>query len=118
MRVIVHRNLIRGGWSVVALKGQRSLGKVLTHVPEVALTNVQFVVLPGTHAKIIRNQRRTVCAYCVGDLAAPRPAQGEVVAYNPYRSPDFQGADARTITTAQRVDFASDGKAYATNPNL
>lgn len=120
MRVVVHRNLIRGGWSIVALKGGQSLGKVQGHLDAVALTDVTFKVLPGTHAKIIRNQRRTVCAYCIGDLdmTSVQPDAGaEVISYNPFRSLDFTGEDGRTVTSATRVAFAADGKAYATNPN-
>lgn len=86
----------------------------MAHAPQVALANVEFVVLPGTHAKIIARKRRTVCAYAVGELVDFRPGSaGDVVSYNPFRALDFTLPCGAPCVAADRVDFAADGKAYA-----
>ena len=123
-RVTVYRNLNRQCWSITAVSGNRGRGKLISHCTETALTAVTFVAHATTADRIRRTfaetgrRERNVHAWVVGDAApiAPTSADLTEVTFNPYRRNEFHTRDGRSITSADYVLFASDGKAYCRNP--
>ena len=95
-KVQVYRNLNKDCYSV-----QQS-GKVIAHVHDITLTNVQFLVAKAGHRKVLETKRKNVHARVTGDIALPtgnrvshliKGCSVEGVArYNPYVSDKFINA--------------------------
>ena len=98
----VYRNLHRQCWSV------RLRGKVIDHVDSIILMRARFQVGEAGRQRVLREQRKNVHAFVVGDpitdqqakqcarefAEAGRPinhlgVQGWKVKYNPYKAADF-----------------------------
>ncbi len=69
-RMRVHVNLHRGDFSVTDPKADR----VIAHVRDITLTEVEFRVQAGCQERARRENRRQVCAYAVGLVAAVNTA--------------------------------------------
>lgn len=105
MRVRVYRHLRRLVWSI---QDPRT-GLVVDHRPELVLVGVALVVSEATRQRVIRQQRRTVHAYAVGQvLDAPVCLGGLRLHYNPFEGPHFT-AGGEVVTAAERIDFRTDG---------
>lgn len=116
-RVIVYRNLNRGGWSIAAPKGARGRGLVIGHAEAVLLTGCRYVVSEASRQAVIRTGHRSVHAWLIGTLAAPLGAEGRPegreVTYNPHRAGNFQYRDnGRAAEDGAAIYFAPDGRAY------
>lgn len=91
MRVAVHRNLHTGGYSVVAREGDE-YGRVIDHVDTYHLRDVSLDVQPGGRKRVLRDKRKNVHAFVVGERieASMAPTGGWVEAtYNPYKYDSF-----------------------------
>ena len=86
-RVRIYRNLHKDCWSV------RYRGLVVAHANTVRLANVQFVVNQGGYERFLREGRKNVHAFIVGELLeldGPKPQNtGLEVTYNPKASNMF-----------------------------
>src|ERR1017187_4414252 len=115
LRVRVHYNLHRGGFSVVA--GNR----VAANVADITLTAVTFRVQPAGLARIRREGRREVCAYATGLIeafqTAPDVTAMQKVAFNPHRTDTFTLRDGTPVHAAPRVLFAPDPADRAVRSN-
>jgi hypothetical protein len=124
MKTIVYRNLHPGRptWSHATLRGNVGKGIVTDRADSYVMRGVQFHWIRGTQEAIkakfeASGQRdRSVHAWSIGEVirAAPLGSFLEVT-YNPYRRGGFHTRDGRTVTRADYVVFARDGKAYAIN---
>src|ERR1017187_2795869 len=115
LRVRVHYNLHRGGFSVVA--GNR----VAANVADITLTAVTFRVQPAGLARIRREGRREVCPYATGLIeafqTAPDVTAMQKVAFNPHRTDTFTLRDGTPVHGAPRVLFAPDPADRAVRSN-
>jgi hypothetical protein len=106
----VYRNLTRGLWSV------REGGRVVGHVPEIALRNVRLVVQPGGRAACLRTRCRSVHAWAKGiriPYEAP-PADAIEVGYNPFEAEFFTLRPGFSkVVEARVIAFTTAGKAWA-----
>ncbi len=106
----VYRNLTRGLWSV------REGGRVVAHVPEIALADVRLVVQPGGRAACQRTGHRGVHAYARGTrIAFEGMPEGAIeCGYNPWHyefftlRPGFQ-----KVMACRVIVFTAAGKALA-----
>lgn len=97
MRVYVYRNLHKDCWSVS--NGKR----IQYHARALELTEVAFRVRKGGRAKVLREKKKAVHAFVVGEveiageLLGPVPMEGAVeVTYNPYKNETFVRVDDGT----------------------
>lgn len=106
----VYRNLTRGLWSV------REGGRVVEHVPEIALRDVRLIVQPGGRAAVIRTGTRSVHAYARG-MRIPFegvPPCAIEVGYNPWCSEFFTSRPGfLKVLDARFIAFTTAGKALA-----
>jgi hypothetical protein len=97
MRVICYRNLRRQVWSIAEIRGRNGVGHVIAHQRHVILANVSFVVKEPARRRVIRNRRREVHAWAMGELVETVPAGRQIpITYNPYRAPTFTTRDEQT----------------------
>ena len=104
-------------WSI------RTKGRVVDHSTDVILTDVTFKVSESTRQRILKANKRNVCAFVRGTLSDRLPfgirdqlATGERVSFNPYTSGSFYVCETgQPITHADAVVFTVNG-AYAINP--
>jgi hypothetical protein len=95
MRVRVHRNLHKKCWSIVDPK----TGRVIEHTNSVTIQNATFVVRPGGRSRALRERKRNVHAFVVGDLVTEcidaccnRKSvvnEWSSVRYNPFKAGTF-----------------------------
>ena len=94
-RVRVHRNLNRGGYSVISWEGS-SKGLVVAHCKEIALHNVTFIVQMSGWKKFWDSGVKNVHAFIEGNYQPSRgeessaTSKGVRVTYNPALSPAFK----------------------------
>lgn len=121
MRVICYRNLHRGDWTVAALTGRTSCGKVIGHHASVTLTDVTFYVCQSMRDKVVARQRRKVHAWAIGTLVEDKtpPAGAVSLTYNPYVADHFQQrCDGAPVHRADAVHFTPAHGAVAINPGV
>lgn len=96
-RVYVYRNLHRKCYSVKSLR----TGRVIGHVDEITLTNVEFRVSKAGRERVLREKRKNVHAGVVGYIAIAS-MHGEIipVKYNPYKFSGFVRDDESIIKQA------------------
>lgn len=105
MRVACYYNLHRKCFSVKALEGPMK-GRVIKHADEVVLTNVTFKVSEAGRERVLREQRKNVHAYVIGEYADVhniklKAASWHFVSYNPYKGTFF-----RCLTDGEVVHHA------------
>lgn len=114
MRLHAYRNLRVALWSLRS----PSTGLVVGHAAHVELVDVRFRVQPALRAKQLRDGRRRVHAYVVGDVVArakkraPRRGRWVRFTYRAEEASTFIVADpknARPIYAAARVRLDRDG---------
>ena len=109
MRIHVHFNLHKGGFSVMSL----STRTVIARAGNITLTDVRFYVQPRGVARIRDKKQRSVVAYAIGTIesvdSSPAPATAGLlkVSFNPYRAAAFTTADGTEVSQAGYVIFAS-----------
>jgi hypothetical protein len=116
MRAQVYWNLHLKCWS---LRDPRT-GRVFAHAAHVELVDAVCRVQRGARERMVRERRRSVHAYVVGEVrvfgaAAPERAEADAwvrFTYNPYRSAQFHVADPTSPTPlagAARMRFDPEG---------
>lgn len=106
----VYRNLTRRCWSV------REGGRVVAHVPAIALADVAMVVRPGARDRVLRTGRREVHAWCRGTRTelAGIPAGAVEVGYSPWMAAHFTSRPGFSkFLSCRVVVFTNTGRAYA-----
>ncbi|MBK3402667.1 hypothetical protein H0176_22055 [Methylorubrum populi] len=108
----VYRNLRRGGgcWSV------REGGRVVAHLPELALRDVRLIVQPGGRAACLRTGQRSVHAVARGTRTnlAGIPEGAVEVGYSPWQADHFTSRPGfRNALCARLIVFTSNGTAWA-----
>ena len=96
MRVAVYRNLHKGCFSV------QHRGRVIAHVAEIALEDVEFRVSQAGRARVLREGRKNVHAKVWGTIADFRDDEiGDLVEiyYNPYQVETFVIGDRPVFTS-------------------
>ena len=87
-RVKVYRNLHSKGGTLYSV--MNSKGRVIGHVESILLENVKFHVREGGRQRVLREKRKNVHAFVIGDIAGCASISGEPyqlakpVKYNPY----------------------------------
>lgn len=110
MKVRVYRNLRTGGYSILDPK----TGRVIAHRRQVALHNVEFVVRKAGRARVLRERRKSVHAFAVGEwvqrgLKQNNATCGTFVRYNPYESGYFKTLIGQKVTWAAAAFMDKDG---------
>ena len=97
-------------WSV------REGGRVVAHVPAIALADVAMVVRPGARDRVLRTGRREVHAWCRGtrtDLDGI-PAGAVEIGYSPWMAAHFTSRPGFSkVLSAKLIVFISNGTAWA-----
>ena len=123
MRVAVYRNLNREKqgkpdcWSIAEVSSTGgSIRKVFKKYGEsILLTNCVAHVVESGRQRVLRDKRRAVHAWIVGDLVGVDGPDrtGERVTYNPYRLPTFHFADSQSpFLGCETLSFNRDGQAH------
>jgi hypothetical protein len=110
MQVVVYRNITRKCWSLLDLKSRRLIG----HADSLRLSNARFQVSESGRQRVLREKRKNVHAFVIGEIEEKPIACITPIGYNPYFNETFVcKVRQNPITTAECVEFASDGKVYA-----
>ena len=130
MKVEVYRNLHKNCWSV-----RWPNGRVLAHVDEIHLENVDLVVRPAGREKVLREKRKNVHAFAKGEVVSSIQYQvegckltknnylvkkGEItpydatqIVYNPYKYNSFVYADLEEpIFHTEKIYLNKKGDVY------
>lgn len=105
MKVAVYFNLHKKLWSIKALEGP-SKGKVIYHDDRVDLTNVEFKVQKSGRARVLREGRKNVHAFVIGNVTPClfHIDNAEPVRYNPYIAGHFYSLqDGRTVNKSAKA---------------
>lgn len=105
-KVYVYRNLHKKCYSVKSLR----TGKVIAHVDDITLINVQFKVSPAGRERVLRERRKNVHAGVVGYVARASMLGDSIrVMYNPYKFSGFVRKDESIIKSAAIAFIDSSG---------
>jgi hypothetical protein len=98
MRVKVYFNLHKKLYSV------QHKGLVIDHLNEVVLTNAVFKVNESGRQRVLKEKRKNVHAYVIGDIQAGRIKKGLEITYNPYLFENFvTEIEKKPVRSAERV---------------
>ena len=98
-RVKVYRNLHSRAGTLYSV--MNSKGRVIGHVESILLENVKFHVREGGRQRVLRDKRKNVHAFVIGDIAGCASISGEEyqlakpVKYNPYAGESFTCQDLK-----------------------
>jgi hypothetical protein len=109
-RVMVYRNLHNGKFSVADAKTERVLG----YVDEIALTDCEFRVRQGGREKVIREKKKNVHAFVIGNFAGFEPIEEitDEVYYNPYKTKQFIIKGLGTELLRYKHAYLKDGRVF------
>lgn len=109
MTVEAYRNLTRRCWSV------RLRGRVVAHVPSLALRDVRLVVAAAGCARIRRSDHCEVIGFARGIRIESDvlPAGAVRVRFNPFAAPAFTLPDGTPIAAAALLFLDADGSCWA-----
>ena len=102
-KTYVYFNLHKHVWSVMVR------GIVQRHATNVCIKDADFVVRPAGHARVIREQRKSVHAFVRGTdvthkaLGGVAAGPGVQLSYNPYKGPHFYRKDTGEVVESARV---------------
>jgi hypothetical protein len=105
MKVAVYFNLHKKTFSVKALEGANK-GRVVFHSDNVTLTDAVFKVSEAGRQRVLKEKRKNVHAYVIGQLQSLDAVQvvGEKITYNPYLYNTFVTSFNKTpVTNAKEV---------------
>ena len=127
MKVAAYFNLHKHVFSLQS-RSKDTYGKVIEHTDHVILKNPKFVVREGGRQKVLKEKKKSVHAFVVGEVVQGLP-EGNVsvlefpVTYNPYQGGSFVkradreavseadyailrlGVDGKPLTSAYEVHF-------------
>lgn len=99
-KVKVYYNLHKHLFSVADAK----TGLVIGHSPTVQLKNVAFKVSEAGRQRVLREQRKNVHAYVVGEyIGHGEGNEANQAKYNPYKYESFVTADEQPLHEAETV---------------
>lgn len=106
MKVAVYFNLHKKTFSVKALQGDNK-GRVIMHSDTIHLENVQFKVSEAGRQRVLREKRKNVHAYVVGELVSTeaKAVCGELITYNPYLYTTFVTAFNKTPIKSSKAAY-------------
>ncbi len=110
----IHRNLNRKCWSVLLR------GRLKEHRREIILQNVEFRVRPGGHRRSLREGRRNVHAFAVGERERSKDLTRKrslLVRYDRKKG-QFVTRDGRQVINARFAHFATDGVVRTYHPRF
>lgn len=109
-KVKVYFNLHKKCYSIKDIK----TGLVVAHSNEVTLVNCEFRVSESGRQRVLREQRKNVHAYVIGeyvwDIACP---QEKKAFYNPYKYESFVDENYVPLNAAETVSLSERGIVYA-----
>ena len=108
MKVYVYFNLHKKCFSV------RHKGVVIAHSNEVFVTNARFKVSEAGRKRVLKQKKKNVHAYVVGEVSTGQIQDGIELTYNPYLHKNFvTKIDQRPVGVAKFVmlSVTSDKKA-------
>lgn len=119
MKVEVYRNLRWKGVTLYSVRNKQT-GKVEGHGEDILLRDVTFNVRKGGRARVLREKRKNVHAFVVGELLAQDTPDLEFeagefegewvkVLYDPYRFESFVLEDETPVTSALVARVGSNG---------
>lgn len=89
MKVKVYYNLHKHCWSVVDYKTKR----VIDHLSELILTDCTFKVSEAGRQRVLREKRKNVHAFVIGELSTDTTVvkvnSSDIIYYNPYKQATF-----------------------------
>ena len=99
----------------MAAEGKKN-GRVIRHVPEITLTDVTFTVRQAGRKKVLKEKRKNVHAFVVGNISNLHAFTSYLhlieVIYNPYQFDSFVTKDGlRPVRKALMVKL-TDGKIF------
>lgn len=101
MRVEVYFNLHEKCFSI------RYKKKVIYHLNKVFLNNVKFKVSEAGRQRVLKEQRKNVHAFVVGDLEVGNIKKGIEIKYDPYRFKTFvTQIDNKPVRSAKYVSLS------------
>jgi hypothetical protein len=89
--------------------------KVISHSDRVVLMNVKFVVNPSGRRRVLREQRKNVHAFAIGESipdSVNLTDEWRTVSYNPYRAGAFLDAYGQPIDDAEYAICGVGGRLY------
>lgn len=113
VKTYVYFNLHKHVWSVMFR------GIVVRHAKVVCIKGADFVVRPAGHARVIREQRKSVHAFVRGtDVALGEvvntPGKAIPLSYNPYKGAHFYRKDTgQIVESAAVVELRADNTVWA-----
>ena len=92
--------------------------KVVEHTHNLAIRNVTFKVSEAGRQRVLREKRKNVHAFVLGDRCenVPKSVARIEVSYNPYKGPNFVGA-CIPIIKAEYAEIVG-GKLLAVTPEF
>jgi hypothetical protein len=105
MKVKVHWNLHKGGFSVT----DRKTGKIIKAITDnITIANPIAKLAAGKLQDCHDKGKRHVCAWIIGDLVEYQPLNGEAITYNPFKSDNFI-----SVQTGELMPFNQELGAFA-----
>ena len=108
-KVMVHYNLHKHTFSIT------HKGLVISHADYVKLNDVEFRVRQGGREKVVKEKRKNVHAFVIGDLVdyckfpcenLPPESNDKVITYNPYKYDSFVKRDTEEpVYNANEIDM-------------
>lgn len=113
MRTYVYRNLTERNWTL------QERGLKVAGADRVRLGACEFRVRPGGRQRVLRERRKNVHAFVIGEVLeaggkglAPAAEPVEVT-YNPYASGAFTTPEGAAVLAAAVVELTPEGKVRA-----
>jgi len=101
MRVEVYFNLHEKCFSI------RHKKKVISHLNEVFLSNAIFKVSEAGRQRVLKQKRKNVHAFVVGDIEIGKLRAGIEIKYDPYRFKSFvTEIDSKPVRSAKYVSLS------------
>lgn len=116
MKVKVYYNLHKHCFSIVSLEKGENYGRVVAHRQVITLSDVTFKVSEAGRQRVLRENRKNVHAYVIGQLVENiELPQGNTVAitYNPYKFNSFVTLDGFTPVHQAKLTHLENRKIIA-----
>jgi hypothetical protein len=98
MKTYVYFNLRKKCFSI------KRKGIVIAHADKVYVTNAEFKVSEAGRRRVLKDKRKNVHAYVVGDVCSGSIKDGVEVTYNPYLFKNFvTKIESRPVRSAESV---------------
>lgn len=104
MTVRVYYNLNKQCWSI------QQNGLVIKHLSSCLLTNASFKVYESGRQRVIKERRKNVHAYVIGEIAVENPLfllykTAKEITYNPYKQGFFYYKGNENLPAKENIPF-------------